>query len=108
VGSAVQAARIVRRELPVYPPLARTARISGVVRLQAIIAVDGSIAELNVVSGHPLLIAAAIDAVQQWVYKPTVLNGSRCPWILWVRELHARPLDRANALSADPCPRRIA
>lgn len=79
VGSAVQAARIVRRVLPVYPPLARTARISGVVRLQAIIALDGSIAELNVVSGHPMLIAAALDAVKQWRYRPTLLNGKPVP-----------------------------
>ena len=79
MGSAVQAARIVRRVLPIYPPLARTARISGVVRLQAIIAVDGSIAELNVISGHPLLIASAVDAVKQWLYKPTVLNGRPVP-----------------------------
>jgi len=79
VGSEVQAARIVRRVLPVYPPLARSARISGVVRLQAIIAVDGSIAELNAVSGHPLLIAAAMDAVKQWRYRPTVLNGKSVP-----------------------------
>lgn len=75
----MQAARIVRRVLPIYPPLARTARISGVVRLQAIIATDGTIAELNVVSGHPLLIKAAVDAVKQWVYKPTVLNGKPVP-----------------------------
>lgn len=75
VSSAVQAARIVHRVLPVYPPLARSARISGVVRLQARIATDGSIAELRAVSGHPLLIAAAIDAVRQWRYRPTVLNG---------------------------------
>lgn len=79
VGSDVQAARIVRRVLPVYPPLARTAGISGVVRLQAIIAVDGSIAELNVISGHPLLIKAATDAVRQWLYRPTVLNGKPVP-----------------------------
>ena len=79
VGSAVQAARIVRRVLPVYPPLARSAGISGVVRVQAIIAVDGSIAELNVISGHPLLINAATDAVQQWRYRPTVLNGKPVP-----------------------------
>jgi protein TonB len=75
VSSAVQAARIVRRVMPIYPALARTARISGTVRLQAIIAADGSIAELNVISGPPLLIKAATDAVQQWLYRPTVLNG---------------------------------
>lgn len=75
VSSEVQAARIVHRVLPVYPPLAITAHISGVVRLQAMIATDGSIAELRAVSGHPMLIGAAIDAVKQWRYRPTVLNG---------------------------------
>ena len=79
VGREVQAARIVRRVMPVYPPLARAARISGVVRLQATIATDGSIAELNAVSGHPMLIAAAIDAVKRWRYRPTVLNGTPVP-----------------------------
>jgi protein TonB len=78
-GAAVQAARIVRRVVPIYPPLARTARISGVVRLQAIIAADGTIAELNVISGRPMLIAAAVDAVKQWRYRPTVLNGKPVP-----------------------------
>jgi protein TonB len=79
VSSAVQAARIIHRVMPVYPPLARRVSISGTVRLQAIIAVDGSIAELSVVSGHPMLIAAALDAVKQWVYRPTVLNGEPVP-----------------------------
>ena len=79
VSSEVQAARIVRKVVPIYPPLARTARISGIVRLQAIIAADGSIAELNVISGHPMLIAAAVDAVKQWRYHPTVLNGMPVP-----------------------------
>jgi periplasmic protein TonB len=79
VGGAVQAARIIKRVVPVYPPLARTARVSGVVRLQAIIAVDGTIAELNVISGHPMLIAAAVGAVKQWRYRPTVLNGKPVP-----------------------------
>ena len=79
VGGAVQAARITRRVLPVYPPLARTTKVSGTVRLHAIIAADGSIAELNVVSGHPWLVAAAFDAVKQWLYRPTVLNGKPVP-----------------------------
>ena len=79
VGGAVQAARIIKRVVPIYPPLARTARINGIVRLQAIIAADGSIAELNVISGHPMLIAAAVDAVKQWRYRPTVLNGKPAP-----------------------------
>ncbi len=79
VPSVIQAARILRRIQPVYPQLALTARISGIVRLQAVIAVDGTIAELNVIEGHPLLVRAAIAAVSQWRYRPTVLNGIPVP-----------------------------
>jgi len=79
VSSGVQAAKIIKRVLPIYPHLARTAEISGAVQLQAIIAADGSIAELNVISGHPMLIAAAVDAVKQWRYRPTVLSGKPVP-----------------------------
>jgi protein TonB len=60
---------------PVYPPLAKQARIQGVVILEAIIGKDGAVTEVKVISGHPLLQQAAIDAVSQWKYKPTLLNG---------------------------------
>jgi protein TonB len=60
---------------PSYPPLARQARIQGTVVLQAIIGKDGSIEHLRAVSGHPMLIPSAIDAVSQWKYKPYLLNG---------------------------------
>jgi protein TonB len=59
----------------VYPPLARQTRISGTVRLHAIIAKDGTVQQLEVLSGHPLLVQAALDAVRQWRYQPTLLNG---------------------------------
>lgn len=75
VGGNVQAARIVNRVQPVYPPLARQTRISGTVRLHAIIGKDGTIQQLEVLSGHPLLQQAALDAVRQWRYQPTLLNG---------------------------------
>jgi protein TonB len=75
VGGQVQQARLINQPHPVYPPLARQARIQGTVRLQAIIAKDGSIVELQVISGHPLLVQAALDAVRQWRYQPTLLNG---------------------------------
>ena len=75
VGGRVQEALIVNRVLPVYPPLARQARVSGTVRFTAIIARDGTIQNLAVVSGHPLLVAAATAAVRQWRYRPTLLNG---------------------------------
>jgi protein TonB len=75
VGGNVQAARIVNRVQPVYPPLARQTRISGTVRLHAIIGKSGTIEQLEVMSGHPLLQQAALDAVRQWRYQPTLLNG---------------------------------
>lgn len=75
VGGFVQQAKIIHQPIPVYPPLARQARISGVVRLEGVIARDGTIQQLRAVSGHPLLIPAALDAVRKWVYQPTLLNG---------------------------------
>jgi len=75
VGGNVQAARIINRVQPVYPPLARQTRISGTVRLHAIIGKDGTIQQLEVMNGHPLLQQAALDAVRQWRYQPTLLNG---------------------------------
>jgi TonB family protein len=75
VGGNVQAARIVNKVQPVYPAAARRARIQGVVRLHVIIGKDGSITQLEVVSGHPLLQQAALDAVRQWIYQPTLLQG---------------------------------
>jgi len=75
VGGNVQEAKILARPNPVYPPLARQARIQGKVQLHAIIDKDGRVGELQVVSGHPLLVKAALDAVQNWRYQATVLNG---------------------------------
>jgi periplasmic protein TonB len=74
-GGAVQAAKLVNKVQPVYPPLARQTRISGTVRLHAIISKSGQVESLEVLSGHPLLVRAAMDAVQQWRYQPTLLNG---------------------------------
>ena len=75
VSSGVQAARLIRQVTSAYPALARQARISGTVRLAAIIGRDGSIQNLQVSSGHPLLTPAAVEAVKQWLYQPTLLNG---------------------------------
>ncbi|HTV57713.1 MAG TPA: TonB family protein [Candidatus Baltobacteraceae bacterium] len=75
VGGNVQSASLIRQVMPVYPPIARTAHISGTVVLHAIIAKDGSIEELQYVSGPPLLMRAAMDAVREWRYRPTLLNG---------------------------------
>jgi len=75
VGGNVQQAMLVNQPRPTYPPLAKQARISGTVRFTAIIGRDGAIQNLTLVSGHPLLVQAATDAVKQWRYKPTLLNG---------------------------------
>ncbi len=60
---------------PIYPALARQAHISGVVELLGVLGTDGRIHEIKVLRGHPLLVKAAVDAVQQWIFQPTLLNG---------------------------------
>lgn len=75
VGGDVQQAKLVKSNPPAYPVLARRARIEGTVRLQAIISKDGSVRKVEVISGHAVLAQAASEAVQQWRYKPTELNG---------------------------------
>jgi protein TonB len=67
---------LVHRVQPVYPPIAKQIRVQGAVVLRAIIGRDGTIQELRVVSGHPLLARAASDAVGQWRYRPYMLNGA--------------------------------
>ena len=74
-GGVVEAAKPIFAPKPEYPPLAIIARIQGTVRLEAIINKDGTIQDLKVLSGHPLLVKAAIDAVARWRYQPTLLNG---------------------------------
>jgi protein TonB len=75
VGGQVESARLIFQPKPEYPPLAKMARIQGTVRLEAIISKDGTIQDLKVVSGHPLLVKSALEAVQRWRYQPTLLNG---------------------------------
>jgi len=75
VSQGVSQGLLIHQVKPAYPALARQARIQGSVVLQAIIAKDGTIQNLRLVSGHPMLAPAAIDAVKQWRYKPYYLNG---------------------------------
>ena len=82
VGGMVQEPKIVKLVPPVYPPLAQKARVSGTVVLEATLTVDGTVEEIRVISGHPLLINAAIDCVKQWKYEPTYLNGEPVAVIL--------------------------
>jgi periplasmic protein TonB len=74
VGGNVIAAQGLYQPSPVYPPLATMARVQGTVVLQAIIGTDGTIKDLKVLSGHPLLVRAALEAVKTWRYQPTLLN----------------------------------
>jgi protein TonB len=75
VSSGVSTGLLIRKVPPTYPPLARQARIQGVVVLQAQISKEGNIQNLQLISGHPMLAPAAIEAVKQWKYKPYLLNG---------------------------------
>jgi len=75
VSQGVTQGLLIRKVNPVYPPLARQARIQGTVVLQAEISKTGDIQNLQLISGHPMLAPAAIEAVKQWKYKPYILNG---------------------------------
>ena len=75
VGGNVQSAMIVSKVAPLYPELAKAARVQGVVQLAVLIGKDGTVQEIHSLGGPPMLIQAAMDAVKLWVYKPTLLNG---------------------------------
>ncbi len=75
VGHSVQPPVLLRQTPPKYPPLARKAKVQGIVVLHATIGTDGRVDNLSVISGHPLLCKAAMDAVRQWQYQPTLLDG---------------------------------
>lgn len=84
VGGNVQESRLIRRVEPTYPELAKRARISGRVILVVTVNEEGQVWDIKVVSGHPLLNDAAISAVRQWQYSPTLLNGMPVPVIATV------------------------
>jgi protein TonB len=73
--SHISEGNLIRKVQPAYPPLARSARIQGAVVLQAVISKQGTIEDLSVLSGHPMLVQAALDAVRQWRYRPYILNN---------------------------------
>jgi TonB family protein len=75
IGGNVQAPNLIHQVPPDYPPIAKVAQVSGAVVLHVIISNDGTVQKLDVVSGPPLLLQAATDAVKQWRYRPTLLNG---------------------------------
>jgi TonB family protein len=75
VETSAQQAKLLNQQPPAYPPLARQARISGVVHLAVLIGKDGKVRDLTVLSGHPLLAPAAMQAVKEWAYRPTLIAG---------------------------------
>lgn len=75
VGGRIQNARILHKVQPEYPEEALAAYVTGTVKLEAMIDVNGSVRDVKLLSGHPMLTAAAIEAVSQWKYRPTRLNG---------------------------------
>ncbi len=78
-GGDVLASKLMKRVEPVYPPLAKMARVSGTVILQVTVDEEGNVTDVRVLSGHPLLDEEAVRAVQQWKYSPTFLNGEPVP-----------------------------
>jgi protein TonB len=75
VGGNLQEPKLTKKVAPSYPPLARSLRIEGSVRFTATIRKDGTVANVQLVSGHKMLVQPATDAVRQWIYRPAVLNG---------------------------------
>jgi TonB family protein len=84
VGGTVKAPKQIKRVDPVYPPMALSARLKGVVILEATIRPDGKVGDVRVLRSIPLLDAAAADAVRQWEYEPTIINGTAVPVITTV------------------------
>ena len=79
VGQGVKAPRLILGPQPVYPVLARQAKISGAVVIDAVIDTQGNIVEMRTVSGHPILALAAMEALRHWKYEPTILGGEAFP-----------------------------
>jgi protein TonB len=75
VSTAVEAGLLIQKITPIYPPIAKAARVEGTVRLAATISKAGNIENLRVVSGQPMLQQAALDAVKNWLYRPYLLDG---------------------------------
>jgi len=84
VGGHIRPPRLLRRVEPLFPEIAKLARIQGEVRIDAIIDARGQVVEMKILSGHPVLATAALQAVRQWVYEPTFLNEQPIPVVLEV------------------------
>jgi len=92
VGGDVREPRIVKLVPPVYPTIASKARVSGTVVMEAILTEDGTVDQIRVISGHPLLVEAAISCVKHWKYEPTLLNGIAVRVVLTAKVNFNRPV----------------
>jgi len=81
VGGNVKQPKVVHIEQPKYPPEAGRARVEGVVILEATVTAEGTVDKVKVISGPPMLTAAAVEALTHWKYEPTYLNGQAVPVI---------------------------
>ncbi len=84
VGGKLQNSKLIHKVQPQYPETARLAGVEGIVLLQVLVSQDGVVSDIEILRGHPLLNEAAISAVRQWRYSPTLLNGSSIPTIATV------------------------
>jgi protein TonB len=84
VGGAIQPPTKIRDVAPIYPPIAQSAGVFGIVIISATIGTDGAVVDTAVLKAHPLLAQAALDAVQQWRFTPTRLNGEPVPVVMTV------------------------
>jgi protein TonB len=79
IGGNIKESLLIRKVMPVYPELAKRARVSFTVILVIVVDEEGNVSDIKIQQGHPLLNDAAVTAVKQWKYTPTVLNGEPVP-----------------------------
>jgi protein TonB len=84
VGGEIREPRRLKDVKPTYPPIAQQARVQGIVILEATIGAQGNVTDVRVLRSIPMLDQAALDAVKQWVYAPTLVNGVPVPVIMTV------------------------
>jgi protein TonB len=111
VGGAIKAPQKTKDVKPIYPEAARTARVEGIVILEATIGVEGKVTNAKVLRSIPQLDAAALDAVRQWEYTPTLLNGGAVPVVMTVTVnfaiQHRPPPINVEGLDADAVVQRL-
>ncbi len=103
-GNEVMESRLIRKVDPVYPELAKRVRVSGEVKLMVTVNEEGFVSDAEVISGHPFLTDAAVEAVRQWQYSPTLLNGKPVAVVATVTVVFALQGDKAETGSGSNAP----